>query len=243
FEQIRLQCLVDSFLDGIAPGFKRSSFSTGSRDLDAMLKGGIRRSSSILVHVNNTVPTMGVRLLLRIINANFINQGGSSFIVPFSTLSSDSVAESLRPLIGDDSLNQRVRIAEYNQNLPPKNWRVQLNGKVMDDFTLFSNIWKELETASSSIILAIDFDRLVQVYGDDLMLPSLANIGARMRDAGAVTLGVASDPNKITEAFLSTADDDLKSESINDTRQIRLDRKGRVGERNQPSEPASHTIY
>ena len=195
----------------------QSSFSTGSRDLDAMLKGGIRRGSSILVHVNNTVPTMGVRLLLRIINANFINQGGSSFIVPFSTLSSDSVAESLRPLIGDDSLNQRVRIAEYNQNLPPKNWRVQLNGKVMDDFTLFSNIWKELETASSSIILAIDFDRLVQVYGDDLMLPSLANIGARMRDAGAVTLAVASDPNKITEAFLRTADYYLKVESINDT--------------------------
>jgi len=195
----------------------QSSFSTGSRDLDAMLKGGIRRGSSILVHVNNTVPTMGVRLLLRIINANFINQGGSSFIVPFSTLSSDSVAESLRPLIGDNSLNQRVRIAEYNQNLPHKSWRVQLNGKVMDDFTLFSNIWKELETASSSIILAIDFDRLVQVYGDDLMLPGLANIGARMRDAGAVTLAVASDPNKITEAFLRTADYYLKIESINDT--------------------------
>src|SRR5207253_2307910 len=136
----------------------------------------------------------------------FHNQGGSSFIVPSSTFSSDSVAEILRPLIGDDSLNQRVRIAEYNQNLPPKNWRVQLDGKVMDDFTLFSNVWKELETASSSIILAIDFDRLVQVYGDDLMLPSLANIGARMRDAGAVTLAVASDPNKITEAFLRTAD-------------------------------------
>src|SRR2546427_760648 len=97
----------------------QSSFSTGSRDLDAMLKGGIRRASSILVHVNNTVPTMGVRLL--------------------------------------------------------------------------------------------------QVYGDSLMRPSLANIGARMRDAGAVTLAVASDPNKITEAFLRTADYYLKIESINDT--------------------------
>src|SRR2546425_11006949 len=100
-----------------------------------MLKGGIRRCSSILVHVNNTVPTMGVRLLLRIINANFINQGGSSFIVPFSTLSSDSVAESLRPLIVDNSLIKRVRIAEHTQNLPRKRWRVQLQGKVLDDLT------------------------------------------------------------------------------------------------------------
>jgi hypothetical protein len=195
----------------------QTSFSTGSRDLDVMIKGGIRKGSSILVDVNNTVPTIGVRLLLRIIVANFINQGGSSFIVPFSTVSSDNVAESLRPLVGDDTLNKRVRIAEYNQDLPRKKWRLQLSGKVMDDFTLFGNTWKELGTASSSIILTVDFDKIVQIYGDDLMLPGLSNMGASIRDAGAVTLAVASGVNKIRDAFLKTADYYLKVESINDT--------------------------
>ncbi len=195
----------------------QASFSTGSLDLDAMLKGGIRRGSSILVDVNNTVPTIGSRLLLRIIIANFLNQGGSSFIVPFSTVSSENVAESLRPLVGNNTLEERVRIAEYNQDLPRKKWRVQLKGKVMEDFALFRNTWKELGTVSSSIILAIDFDRLVQVYGDDLMIPSLANMGASIRDAGAVTLAVASEPNKLRDAFLRTADYYLKIDTINDT--------------------------
>jgi KaiC/GvpD/RAD55 family RecA-like ATPase len=195
----------------------QTSFSTGSRDLDVMLKGGIRKGSSILVDVNNTVPTIGVRLLLRIIVANFVNQGGSSFIVPFSTVSSDNVAKSLGPLVGDDTLNRRVRIAEYNQDLPRKKWRLQLNGKVMDDFTLFGNIWKELGAVSSSIILAVDFDKIVQIYGDDLMLPGLSNMGASIRDAGAVTLAVASGVNKIRDAFLKTADYYLKVESINNT--------------------------
>src|SRR2546425_11527974 len=194
-----------------------SFFSTGSQDLDNMLKGGIRKGSSILIDVNNTVPTMGVRLLLRIINANFINQGGSSFIVPFSTLSSDNVAESLRPIVGETTFNERVRIMEYNHELPEEKWRVPLKGNPLDDFTLFGKIWKEVETDSSSIILAIDLDKLVQVYGDNLMLPSLANLGASIRDAGAVTLAVASEPNKIREAFLRTADYYLKIESINDT--------------------------
>ena len=49
------------------------------------------------------------------------------------------------------------------------------------------------------------------------MLPGLANMGATMRDAGAVILAVASEPNKIREAFLRTADYYLKVESINDT--------------------------
>jgi archaellum biogenesis ATPase FlaH len=194
-----------------------TSFSTGSRDLDAMLKGGIRRGSSILVDVNNTVPTMEVRLLLRIIVANFLNQGGSSFIVPFSTVSSDNVAESLRPLVGNDTLEEKVRIAEFNQDLPRKRWRVQLKGKVMDDLTLFGNIWKELGTVSSSVILAVDLDKIVQIYGDDLMLPGLANMGASIRDTGAVTLAIASGQNKIREAFLRTADYYLKVENINDT--------------------------
>src|SRR5713101_3160923 len=194
-----------------------SFFSTGSQDLDIMLKGGIRRGSSILIDVNNTVPTMGVRLLLRIINANFVNQGGFSCIVPFSTVSSENVAESLRPIIGETTFNERVRIMEYKQELPPEKWRVLLKGNPLDDFTLFGKIWKEVETDSSSIILAIDLDKLVQVYGDNLTLPSLANLGASIRDAGAVTLAVASEPNKIREAFLRTADYYLKVESINDT--------------------------
>ncbi len=194
-----------------------SFFSTGSHDFDVMLKGGIRKGSSILIDVNNTVPTMGVRLLLRIINANFVNQGGFSCIVPFSTVSSENVAESLRPLVGDDTLNERVRIMEYNQELPPERWRVPLKGNPLDDFTLFGKIWREVETDSSSIVLTIDLDRLVQVYGDTLMLPSLTNLGASIRDAGAVTLAVTSEPNKIREAFLRTADYYLKIESINDT--------------------------
>ena len=195
----------------------QTSFSTGSRDLDALLKGGIRKGSSILVDVDSAVPTIGVRLLLRIINANFINQGGSSFIVPISTISSDNVAESLRPLVGDETLKERVRIAEFNQDLPRKKWRMQLSGKVMDDFTLFRSIWKEIGTVSSSIMLAIDFDKIVHVYGEDLMLPALANMGATIRDAGAVTLAVASVQNKIREAFLRIADYYLKIESLNDT--------------------------
>jgi hypothetical protein len=87
----------------------------------------------------------------------------------------------------------------------------------MDDFTLFNNYWKELETVSASRMLVIDFDKIVQIYGDDLMLPGLATMGASIRDSGAVTLALSSQANKMKEAFLRTADYYLKVEIINDT--------------------------
>jgi len=31
-------------------------------------------------------------------------------------------------------------------------------------------------------MLVIDFDKIVQIYGDDLMLPGLATMGASIRD-------------------------------------------------------------
>ena len=194
-----------------------ASFSTGSRDLDRMLYGGIKKGAFVLIDVSNTVQTIGVRLLLRTINANFVNQGGSCFIVPFSTISSDNVADALRPVIGNETLEERVRIAEFNQSVPPKKWRVLLKGKVSDDFTLFNKCWEGLETVSASRMLVIDFDKIVQIYGDDLMLPGLATMGASIRDSGAVTLALASQPNRMKEAFLRTADYYLKIENINDT--------------------------
>ena len=194
-----------------------TSFSTGSRDLDRMLNGGIQKGAFVLIDVSNTVQTIGVRLLLRIINANFVNQGGSCFIVPFSTISSDNVADALRPIIGNETLEERVRIVEFNRAVSPKKWRVPLEGKVLEDFALFNNCWEGLETVSASRMLVIDFDKIVQIYGDDLMLPGLATMGASIRDSGAVTLALASQANKMKEAFLRTADYYLKIESINDT--------------------------
>lgn len=193
-----------------------SYFSTGSRDLDLMLNGGMKKGSFILIDISSTVPTMDIRLFLRIINANFANQGGSCFIVPFSSVSSDNVAEALRPVIGSETLEERVRIAEFNQ-APQRKWRVALKGKVTDDFAIFNNYWKELETISDSRMLTMDLDKIVQIYGEDLMLPNLTAMGARLRDSGAVTIALASQPNKVREGFLRTADYYVKIESINDT--------------------------
>src|SRR5437667_198210 len=94
-----------------------TSFSTGSSDLDKMMKGGIRKGSSLLLDLNNTVSPVEVRLLLRIIIANFVNQGGTSIIVPTSTISSENVAEALGRCVGQKVLEERVRIAEVNQTL------------------------------------------------------------------------------------------------------------------------------
>src|SRR2546430_14869150 len=138
--------------ESIAPS--ATSFSTGSSDLDKMLKGGIRKGSSLLLDLNNTVAPVEVRLLLRIIIANFVNQGGTSIIVPTSTISSENVAEALGRCVGQKAFEERVRIAEFNQTLPPRKWRFVFKRGALGDGLLFVVCWGKLSSVSSSFVLA-----------------------------------------------------------------------------------------
>ena len=191
------------------------SYSTGSPDLDVLLDGGIRKGSSLLLDVNSTVSPHSVKLLLDIMVANFINQGGTAFIIPYSIFSSQNDAESLKAYVGDSVLNERVRIAEFNQVLPDEKWRVKLTGKLLEDLAVFNNAWNELGAISSARALKYDFDKTVQLYGETLGLPGLSEIGAGIRDSGAVSVGVISRPTNLREELLRAVDYHLKMQTIN----------------------------
>lgn len=190
-------------------------FSTGSPDLDQMLNGGVRKGSSLLVDLDNTVSILETRLLLRIIIANFVNQGGASIIVPSSTISSQNVADALGGCVGEMALEERVRIVEFNKTLSAKKWRLQVKGSLEVDAALVGACWRELSSKSSSIVVASDFDKIAQVYGEDLFLPGLADLGATIRDSGAMNIGIASRRTKLRDDFLRTADYNIRMQNVN----------------------------
>jgi KaiC/GvpD/RAD55 family RecA-like ATPase len=189
-----------------------NSFSTGSRDLDRVLGGGFHRGAFVLFEVESHVPPQAMRVLLNMIRANFINQEGSCFIAPTGGYSSQSVSDSLRPLIGEEALDQRVRIVEYNPSAPERNWRLMLRGDLLNDANIFLKSWNSLTKLFRNMMVNFDFDKIVQVYGENVALPGFAGIGEGVRDAGALNLGVASRDTELKEEFQRTADYHLKIE-------------------------------
>jgi KaiC/GvpD/RAD55 family RecA-like ATPase len=192
-----------------------SSYSTGSPDLDALLDGGVRRGSSLLLDVNSTVSPHSVKLLLDIMAANFINQGGTAFIIPYSVFSSQNIAESLKIYVGEMVLNERVRIAEFNQVLRDEKWRVRFTGRLQEDLAAFNVAWNTLGDISPARLLKYDFDKAVQLYGETLGLPGIAEIGAGIRDSGSVSVGVISRPTSLREELLRAVDYHLKMQTVN----------------------------
>ncbi len=186
------------------------AYSTGISDLDRILGGGVERSTLLLIDVDSNVPPHWMRLLLNIIRANFVNQGGTCFILPTGGYSSDNVAEALRPLVGDAAMDERVRIAAYSRNAPPREWRVQLSGQLQEDVRTFGKTWGPIARNTAGTIVSVNLDRLVAVYGDDLALPGFTEIGEGIRDAGALQICTSSLPTNLRQDTLRNADYHLK---------------------------------
>jgi len=194
-----------------------AAYSTGSEDLDKLLQGGVKKGSSVLIDLNSTVsPRVGI-ILMHIITANFINQGGSAFIVPYSIFNSQTVADSMRNYVGNDALNERVRIAEYNQGLPDEKWRVKMKGKIEEDIPIIDRCWSQLGAISTSRMMKFDFDKLAQVYGEDIGVPSLGEIGAGIRESAAFMMAVVSRPTMMREELQRSVDYYLKTQTVDES--------------------------
>jgi KaiC/GvpD/RAD55 family RecA-like ATPase len=189
-----------------------SLYSTGSSDLDQLLGGGIRKGSFLLVDTDSNVPPAGIQVLLNTIGANFVNQGGSCFIVPFTGSSSEYVAEGLKPYIGMEALEERIRIAEFNPNSPARKWKMVLKGRLREDTQTFQSTWTGLSEDSPKM-LAVDYDRMQQNYGEDQPFSVLADISESLRDSGALNIGVASRHTRLRDELLRTADYHLRLKS------------------------------
>ncbi len=189
-------------------------FSTGSRDLDALLGRPIPNGSFVLIEVDSSVNTAETRGILNMIRANFINQGGGCLIVPTGDYQSDYVAESLRGYVGGDHLEERVRIIDYNPAPPLKQWKVPFKGKLAEDVKTLARYWTELGSVCSARMLNIDFDKIVQMYGEDVPPPGFSELGAGIRESLAFYVAVASRHTRLRDEFLRSADYHLKIQSI-----------------------------
>ncbi|HYY91163.1 MAG TPA: gas vesicle protein GvpD P-loop domain-containing protein [Candidatus Dormibacteraeota bacterium] len=185
-------------------------YSTGVQDLDLILGGGVERSTLLLIDVDSNVPPRWMKLLLNIMRANFVNQGGTCFILPTGGYSSDNIAKSLRPFVSEEAMKERVRIAAYNRNSSPKEWKVPLSGQLQEDVRTFARTWAPLSKNKAGTIVSLDLDRLATVYGDDYALPGFTEIGEELRDAEALQICTSSIPTKVRQDTLRNADYHLK---------------------------------
>ncbi len=85
----------------------------------------------------------------------------------------------------------------------------------MGDLTESYKAWGALKETSAGMMVTFDFDRLVQIYGEDLTLPGFAEIEEGLRDNETFSIGISSRPTKLRDEFLRQADYHIKIQDWN----------------------------
>src|SRR2546427_6120282 len=84
----------------------------------------------------------------------------------------------------------------------------------------YSNHQQVLEPAwghLTSRMMKFDFDKLAQVYGEDIGVPSLGEIGAGIRESAAFMMAVVSRPTMMREELQRSVDYYLKTQTLDES--------------------------
>ena len=165
-------------------------YSTGSRDLDAMLGGGIPEASSTLIEIAEKVSTWEYNLLVDPMMANSIAQGRAVLVIPPIGVRAEDVAGRISSYgIHEDDISRFMRIFRFHG--PPEKpyiYTVEA-GDISGDLKMYAGVAEELEESTGKpILLVVGLDTLTALYGEEACVKALGLGAARIFRGAAVHL-------------------------------------------------------
>jgi len=187
----------------------KEHYSSGIRDLDAMIGTVFRRGCYNLLEFERNVSLTPERLF-RVTVSNVLNQGGQVIILPPQGLSALTVWRSLEPYVYEDALKHNLKIVDFKATAVElvEPYVVLFEGRsIREDMICFWNAISELRRQRDKPVFSIvGFDTLEYIYGKDELLKVIGEDLAKTRNFGDVRLNLVRPGCAIAEHLRALAD-------------------------------------
>ncbi len=207
----------------------KGSFSTGSKDVDRFLGGGIERGSFVLIELGRFVHPGWHVPFVQSIESNFLANGGSVFIIPTSHSTPMTAKAKFSNYFSPEVLNKRLRIG-YFQSYPQDPSFVKLDYSSLDNSSDQSGaLVRNAKTDNQrECAYFIGLDTLESFASKEALAPFTSSFSQRMKISGDVLFAIAKYGSPIAEKVATNCDLHLKLEEV--------DRALVLYSRNPPSE-------
>ena len=170
-------------------------YSTGSRDLDEALGGGVSRGSTILLEVDEKISTLEYHLFVALMATNLALQGRGVVIVPSSGVDPGMMHKYIDVYGGtEEEFSRYVRIIMAKSLTPPKDrpnvivvkgedWREDLDKAVKMSEELTA------ETGQPNLSI-VGTDTLITLYGEERCEEILNLSATEARRVGAAVIAI-----------------------------------------------------
>jgi KaiC/GvpD/RAD55 family RecA-like ATPase len=197
----------------------QSHFSTGSKDLDAFLRGGLGRGMYLLLEVGNTVGNNWHRPMYEMIRANFLLNGGSCLVVPAPPTTARMVLDTTIPYVGDDIVRSRLRVVSYTPTTPHPSVVDVSNKSLEEVFNIQAKTVQDLKRQSNNAgtlcILNMDIFESFAGVAKSSMGSYIVRGGSMIREFGDVLVMLAKPGTESIQLISDNCDMHLKLEEVN----------------------------
>ncbi len=192
----------------------KTHFSTGSEELDSILRGGYRVGGFILIDVGDGVPAAGYRLFNYLPALNFISQGRGCEIITVGGADAEEVRMRMAPFVSLEDFNKFVRIVERrmpdkDQNKP---YIVTIEGESLElDREIWLKTRSELrETTKQPLYFHWGYDVLEYRYPEQDLVEFTSENVSMVKGHGDLGIAVTKPGLKSTQELANMANVHLK---------------------------------
>lgn len=150
--------------------------STGSRDIDALLGGGVPRGSTVLLEIRGDVPFEGQVYVPLTALLNFLATNNAVMAFPYSDYDPTRARLFATQFMPEDVYNANMRVFTTDQVEDPVAIKFSLNPT--EDFDKWFGTYSEFKAKGKTIWMLMALDTVENFYGQGVM-NFLATVAAR----------------------------------------------------------------
>ena len=144
--------------------------STGNKDLDEMIEGGLPKGTITLIELSPGVPVAASSAIENAIVCNFAAQGRGVAWVPTKKTGSETAREELLGFLKADLFDKNVRVLEpHGPAAEPKSYVITLEGEDARVDMKWQDVQYALRNTEAPILAMMGFDSLESIYGPTVL--------------------------------------------------------------------------
>lgn len=186
-----------------------SHSSTGIQDLDALLGGGLRRGSHVLLEIGEDISSSLLMSFLTPVISNTVRSGDQIICIPVNGMFPEELQGILRKSVPEGIGS--VQIFDITGKGGPNT--VDLGGAtILQPFDAFWKTARKLRGPKNRLLSIIGFDALEAKYAKDLptMQGLIIETIAKVRNAGDILISIARPFSKTLRELASASDVHLR---------------------------------
>jgi KaiC/GvpD/RAD55 family RecA-like ATPase len=191
--------------------------STGCKELDMLLGGGLRRGSLNMIEIGDNIQIEHADIIEHSLVYNFASNNRGVVWIPAKTATSNTVREALSPYLKDHALEDNVRVFEKYGEGGAEGLFHHIEGKDVSQDLEWRTAKYELSKSESPVLLLAGFDTMESIYTTSNLVEDLSDVLTFIRRMDDIFVGITTPSTMSNQRLADLTRTHIKFENIGGT--------------------------